>query len=88
MRELKIMFEMNVSKGLIECRKQADYYDVIKWHSEEKKTCHTIAMFRYNKKEPCWYMESVGTRLWLDDYDEQENVWIVLEEVTKRLDRI
>jgi hypothetical protein len=88
MSELIKSFELNISKGLVQVRRQGDNYDVVKWHNEAKTVCHSIATFRFNKKEPCWYMETVGTRLWLDDYEEQENVWIVLEEATKVLDRI
>lgn len=80
------MLELNLSikEGLIELRKYPGGYELLKWHAGEK-TCHVIAHFKYNSKEPCWYMETVGCRLWLDDYDEQENVWEVIEQATRIL---
>lgn len=34
--------------------------EIVCW---EGRCCYTVAIFRYNKKEPCWYLESVGDRL-------------------------
>lgn len=36
--------------------------EIVCWH-EDGKTCHTVAVFRYNAHEPCWYLETVGDRI-------------------------
>lgn len=35
-------------------------YEIVNWQGT---SCYTVAIFRYNKNEPCWYLESVGDRI-------------------------
>ena len=35
-------------------------YEIVCWQG---RTCYTVATFRYNEHEPCWYLESVGDRI-------------------------
>jgi hypothetical protein len=34
--------------------------EIVCWNG---KTCYTVAVFRYNAHEPCWYLETVGNRI-------------------------
>lgn len=34
--------------------------EIVKWNGDY---CYTVAIFRYNEREPCWYIESVGDRI-------------------------
>ena len=68
-------------------------FDLIKWYNHKPmkvlsitqqkeivttRSCYSVATLRYNEKEPCWEIESVGMRLmedWEDGLDKYILKW-------------
>lgn len=83
---MTIEFKINIKDGSIEFRQvNLELYEIVKWQG---KTCYTVGFYRYNKKEPDWVFESVGTRLNLEDSEEQDKLWEVLLLATQMLQNV
>lgn len=56
-----------------------DYYkynfDIVKW-ADDNSYCWSIGFLRWNKKEPCFYFESVGTR-YLEHREDGLEEWLL-----------
>ena len=64
-------------------------WDVVKW-SDNFEHCWSIASLRWNPKEPCYELESVGMRL-LEEMDDGLpqfiTSWVEFQETVHRLER-
>lgn len=63
-------------------------WDIVKW-SENFEHCWSIAFLRWNPKEPCYELESVGMRLleeMEDGLPEFIMKWVDFQETLRRLE--
>lgn len=50
-------------------------FDIVKW-ADDNSYCWVIGMLKWNKKEPCFEFESVGTR-YLRDREDGLEEWLL-----------
>ena len=54
--------------------KDPTLYELVKWYKPEH--CYVVAWLRWDSKEPCWDLQSVGLRL-VHDWVEGLDKWIL-----------